>query len=83
MFMPHKNQPRVKALFLRPDQFQCALCCRINRKAWTDEECHAEARANFGDDITPENEAVVCDDCYNQYMAMVQLEARTNGGLLS
>jgi hypothetical protein len=75
MFMPPENQPRVKAMFLRPDQFQCSICFRIARKGWSDEECQAEARANFGNDVDIIDENIVCDDCYNLYMLALQLEA--------
>lgn len=33
---------------------------------WTDEAMRDEMRANFGD-LLPEDQAVVCEDCYQRF----------------
>jgi hypothetical protein len=49
---------------LQPDEFRCAVCRNVYRKAWSDEEALAEAESVF----TPaelQDAAPVCDDCWD------------------
>lgn len=47
------------------NEYQCAACKGIFTKAWSDEEADAESKAIWGE-IPPENQAVICDDCYQK-----------------
>jgi hypothetical protein len=51
------------------EEYTCALCGETFEKGWSDEEAHAETREKFlGFD--PEKDcAVICDDCYQAFMA--------------
>ena len=46
-------------------KYKCGLCNKEFKAAWTEEEAKAEMIANFGD-VPEEDQAVVCDDCYNK-----------------
>ena len=50
-----------------PTTFTCAHCHRTFTHAWTEEEARAEAE-QWGDELEKQGEAVVCDDCYHQFM---------------
>lgn len=45
------------------DTFTCANCGGAFEKDWTDEEAVAESVLVFGD-LEPDDQAIVCDDCY-------------------
>jgi hypothetical protein len=52
---------------MKDNEYQCDACNGIFEKGWTDEEADQECRKNFGE--IPENEkAVICDDCYKEFM---------------
>ncbi len=54
--------------------FTCDNCHRTFPKGWSDVEARAEAsRAGFPDQPIDQF-AVVCDDCYQQIMAMAERE---------
>ena len=46
---------------------QCGQECGGDED-WSDEDAAAEMRDNFGD-LSPDDRAVVCDDCYQAMMA--------------
>ena len=50
---------------LSSDQFQCARCQQIYKKAWTEEEAEQETQQYWGN-LPQENFAVICDDCWQQ-----------------
>lgn len=50
---------------MTPDEYRCEACGEVFQKGWTDEEAKAEQKEQFGD-LTPENIAVVCDECYKK-----------------
>jgi hypothetical protein len=51
------------------DTYQCAHCGGVFEKGWSDEEATAEAADNFGEAPKGDDAAVVCDDCYQGFMA--------------
>ena len=55
-----------------PDTYQCAACDGVFGKCRSDEEAAAERDENFPD-LEPEDEAVVCDDCYRKMMGLPTL----------
>lgn len=46
------------------NEFTCAMCGGTFEKAWTDEECKAEALEIFGHAAEDCDSNVVCDDCW-------------------
>ncbi len=55
-----------------PDTYQCASCDGVFDKGWSDEEAAAERDENFPG-LEPEDQAVVCDDCYRKMMGLLTL----------
>ena len=56
---------------IAPDQYQCGACGGIFEKGWSDSEAEAERLSLFGDTV-PQNEcAIVCDDCYQEWMKSI------------
>lgn len=53
---------------LGPDEFRCAGCGGIFPKGWTDREADAEYERNFGMAPTPEDDEILCDDCYALFL---------------
>lgn len=49
--------------------FTCENCGGRFLRGWTDEEANAEAVANFGALPAPEDQALICDDCYTPFIA--------------
>lgn len=49
---------------MNPDEFECAICHKVFKKAWSDQEAGIELREKFGQKATPGNSEMVCDDCY-------------------
>jgi len=47
--------------------FTCAICGETFEKGWMDEEAAAEAEKVFGAHL--DDDAVVCDDCFKQFMS--------------
>jgi hypothetical protein len=43
--------------------FRCGVCLRVFEFEWSDEEALAEMRERFGD-VPPEEQVVLCDDCF-------------------
>ena len=51
------------------------MCNERFTSGWSDEEAQAECQENFGDlDLDHSDTAVVCDDCYNRFMAVKLVE---------
>ena len=55
---------------LLPDEYRCAMCGGVFKTAWTDEEARAEQEANGWGSISQEDCVTVCDDCYQQMIAL-------------
>ena len=55
------------------DTFICAGCGKTFQKVKTDKEADTEAKKLFGVDNASEREdmAVICDDCFKEYMKMI------------
>lgn len=51
------------------DTFTCDRCKQVFQKRWTDEEAKAEFTATFGYQCEIEKEAIVCESCYEEFMA--------------
>lgn len=64
------------------DEFECECCGGAFAKAWSDEECAAEAAANFPG-LHPADRATVCDPCYAAIRAWLAAGGGAPGGLLS
>ncbi len=56
-----------------PDTYQCAACDGVFDKCWSDDEAAAERDENFPG-LEPEDQAVVCDDCYRKMMGLPPLD---------
>jgi len=56
------------------EEFQCAACGEVFRKAWSDEEVLAE-RTELFPTLQPENAVVVCDVCFPIVMKANEAEA--------
>lgn len=52
------------------DTFTCAQCHETFARSWTDAEAMMECKAIFGD-VPREDLVMVCDDCYQQLMAVL------------
>lgn len=48
--------------------YTCAYCKGVFEKGWDDTDAEAELKEKFGEEYTPENCDVVCDDCYKRIM---------------
>lgn len=48
--------------------FTCAKCGLKFKGLQSDKEAEAEMKANFGEDTKKEDCAVLCDDCYKEFM---------------
>lgn len=53
---------------MKENEFKCAMCGGVFEKGWTDEEATAEAVSIFGEHR--EDDAIVCDDCWNEFMGI-------------
>jgi hypothetical protein len=53
--------------------YRCEECGGVFENGWSDEEAAAEAENNFPG-MTPEDAATVCEDCFNDLMAMARGE---------
>jgi len=51
---------------MKDNEFKCFHCGGVFEKDWTDEEAKAESIINgfTGDNYTPDELCIVCDDCY-------------------
>lgn len=55
--------------------YACSMCNDTFISGWSDEDAQAEYQENFGDlDLDHSDTAVVCDDCYNRFMAVKLVE---------
>lgn len=50
---------------MEKNEYQCAVCRNIYEKGWTDEEALTESKSIWGE-IPEEEQAVICDDCFNR-----------------
>lgn len=50
-------------------EYTCERCGRTFASDWSDEEATAEARENFSEAELAFPLAVICDDCYEEFMA--------------
>jgi hypothetical protein len=50
-------------------QFTCASCGGVYEKVWSDAEAQAEYRANMPEVPRDEPTDLVCNDCYERFMA--------------
>jgi len=48
-------------------EFTCAKCGESFESDWPEAEAEKEMKKNFGD-VPEEERAIVCDDCYNEFM---------------
>lgn len=48
-------------------EYQCAFCKKVFDRVWSDEEASAEFHHNFPE-CDLRSAALVCDDCYKQFM---------------
>lgn len=46
----------------------CEQCGKEYEKGWSDEEAEKELKEMFGSHYTPEDCAIVCEDCYKELM---------------
>lgn len=53
---------------MKDNEFQCAKCHRVFEKGWSDEERIKEQIENGWGDLKEEEQAIVCDDCYKDFM---------------
>ena len=62
---------------MNPDEYQCACCKGIFRKAVSDEEAMKELRENFGD-VSQQDCGVLCDECYKEFMKWFEANISKN-----
>lgn len=56
---------------LKPNEYQCAKCCGVFEKGWSDEEAMEEAVAKKSvpfSGIPVEECETLCDDCYKEFL---------------
>ena len=56
-----------------PNTSQCGACNGVFDKGWSDDDAVREWRENFPG-LEPEDQAVVCDDCYRKMMGLPTLQ---------
>lgn len=61
------------------ETFTCARCHGTFPKGWTDEEAAAESLVEWGS-IPDEEQAVICDVCYQELMAWMKRPAPEGTG---
>ena len=54
---------------MKENEYRCAMCGKVYKKRWTEEEAWAEHDRNFPGE-PHETAAVVCDDCYKAMVAV-------------
>ena len=60
---------------MKQDLFQCQACGETFEKGCTDEQAFTEMKKEFGD-IPEENQAVICEKCYKEFMKWYNEEKR-------
>jgi hypothetical protein len=75
MFIPPALKPANVFDILGPDRFRCSCCLKVNRKAWSDEKCLAEAEEFHNTKIKGPVD-LLCDDCYDVALLMIRLAER-------
>lgn len=53
----------------KPNTYTCSRCGKTYEKGWSDEEAMADSKDQFGEH---EDYDVVCDPCYQKFMAWYQ-----------
>lgn len=51
----------------KKETYECEYCHGVFEFEWTEEEALAEMQETFGE-LPEEDQAIVCDDCYNKIM---------------
>ena len=54
---------------MKENEYQCAMCGKVYKKKWSDEEAWEEHDSNFPGE-SHETAAIVCDDCYKKMVAV-------------
>lgn len=49
---------------MKENEYKCDQCGNIYEFGWSEEEAEKEMKENWGD-ISKEDMAIVCDDCYD------------------
>lgn len=49
---------------MKENEFKCSQCLEIFEKGWTDEEAEEEKKKIWGEDFSPSEMCLVCDDCF-------------------
>lgn len=60
------------------DTYQCDHCGGEFEKGWTDEEAEAECKSEFGIGSKDQSCAILCDDCYNRFIAWFRSQRINN-----
>jgi hypothetical protein len=50
------------------ESFTCARCGTVHEKGWSDEEAMAEAEDLWTPETMADPQAIVCDDCFREFM---------------
>ena len=53
------------------NEYICECCRETFSKGWSDEEAVAEAKERFGMDPFTDDMAIICDDCYQNHVVLV------------
>lgn len=51
---------------MKENEFKCAVCGGVFEKGLTDEEAKQQLKDEFGEEWTPDDYDIVCDDCYRE-----------------
>lgn len=54
------------------EQYTCASCSGVFNKGWSDTEATTEYRTNMPEVPPDEPTDLVCDDCYQRFMAWLK-----------
>lgn len=65
--------PKDNKETLAPDEYRCAMCHKVYKKGWSDEEAMAETNS-YWDGTKQEDCEVVCDDCWQKIHPMKNIE---------
>jgi len=58
--------------------YTCAGCHGDFEKTRTEEECLEEVREVFGREMNPDDDVLVCDDCFQEIMGRLAERGFTN-----
>jgi hypothetical protein len=54
------------------EQYTCASCGGVFANCWSDAEAIAEYHANMGEAPPDEPTDLICDDCYQRFIAWLE-----------